>query len=162
MNLFHRYIIKEHIAPFVFAFSVIMFVLILKLMLQLMDMLITRGIGIIIMAKLLMYSLAWMVALVVPMSVLISTLMAFGRMGAAGEITAMKAAGISMYFAILSVPADPSPVVPQRSKNIVPRRNVLWWSPVVQPYWQGRGSVIPTTAFRVVDMPAPLDQGSSP
>jgi lipopolysaccharide export system permease protein len=97
MNIFHRYVIKEHIAPFFFAFSVIMFVLILKLMLQLMDMLITRGVGIIVMAQLLVYNLAWMVALVVPMSVLISSLMAFGRMGASGEITAMKAAGISMY-----------------------------------------------------------------
>lgn len=97
MNIFHRYVIREHVAPFFFAFSVIMFVLILKLMLQLMDMLITRGVGIIVMSKILVYNLAWMVALVVPMSVLIASLMAFGRMGASGEITAMKAAGISMY-----------------------------------------------------------------
>ena len=97
MNIFHRYVIREHLAPFFFAFSVIMFVLILKLMLQLMDMLITSGVGIIVMAKLLVYNLAWMVALVVPMSVLVATLMAFGRMGASGEITAIKAAGISMY-----------------------------------------------------------------
>ena len=97
MNIFHRYVIREHVAPFFFAFSVIMFVLILKLMLQLMDMLITRGVGIIVMSKLLVYNLAWMVALVVPMSVLIASLMAFGRMGASGEITAMKAAGISMF-----------------------------------------------------------------
>lgn len=103
MNIFHRYVIKEHVAPFFFAFSVIMFVLILKLMLKLMDMLITSGVGIIVMAKLLVYNLAWMVALVVPMSVLVAALMAFGRMGASGEITAMKAAGISMYRIISPV-----------------------------------------------------------
>jgi len=96
MNIFHRYVVKEHIAPFVFAFSVIMFILILKLMLQLMDILISKGVGVLIMAKLLIYNLAWMIALVVPMSVLVATLMAFGRMGSSGEITAMKAAGISM------------------------------------------------------------------
>ncbi len=97
MNIFHKYVIREHVAPFFFAFNVIMFVLILKLMLQLMDMLITSGVGVFVMSKLLVYNLAWMVALVVPMSVLVATLMAFGRMGASGEIIAIKAAGISMY-----------------------------------------------------------------
>ena len=97
MNIFHKYVVREHVAPFIFAFSIIMFILILKLMLQLMDMLITKGIGILVMAELLIYNLAWMVALVVPMSVLVATLMAFGRFGASGEITAMKAAGLSMY-----------------------------------------------------------------
>ena len=97
MNLFHRYVLREHISPFLFAFSVIMFLLILKLMLQLMDMLITSGVGIVVVSKLILYNLAWMVALVVPMSVLVSSLMAYGRLGAAGEIVAMKSAGISMY-----------------------------------------------------------------
>jgi len=103
MSIFDRYVIKEHVAPFFFAFSVIMFVLILKLMLDLMDLLISKGIGIVILGKLLAYNLAWMIALVVPMSVLVSTVMAFGRMGAAGEITAMKAAGISMYRILVPV-----------------------------------------------------------
>jgi lipopolysaccharide export system permease protein len=49
------------------------------------------------MMKLLVYNMAWMVALVIPMSVLVASVMAFGRMGADGEIVAMKAAGISMY-----------------------------------------------------------------
>ncbi len=97
MNIFHRYVVRELSAPFVFSFSVIMFILILKLMLQLMDLLITKGVGIVVMAKLFIYNMPWMIALVVPMSVLVATLMAFGRMGAYGEITAMKSAGISMY-----------------------------------------------------------------
>lgn len=97
MNIFHRYVVREHIAPFLFAFCIIMFVLILKLMLEMMEMLISKGVGIVVMAQLLVYNLAWMVALVVPMSVLVATVMAFGRMGASGEIVAMKAAGISMY-----------------------------------------------------------------
>jgi len=97
MNIFHRYIIREHIAPFIFAFTTIMFVLLLKRMLELIDMLISKDVGIIVISKLLVFNLAWMVALVVPMSVLVATVMAFGRMGASSEITAMKAAGISMY-----------------------------------------------------------------
>jgi len=96
MNIFHRYVVREHITPFLYAFFVIMFVLILKLMLDLMDMIISKHVDIITMAKLLVYNLAWMIALVVPMSVLVATVMAYGRMAAANEIVAMKAAGISM------------------------------------------------------------------
>ncbi|MCD6307989.1 MAG: LptF/LptG family permease [Candidatus Latescibacteria bacterium] len=97
MNIFHRYVIREHIVPFLFAFFVIMFVLILKLMLDMMELLISKGVGVVVLAKLLVYNLAWMVALVIPMSVLVAAVMAFGRMGANNEITAMKTAGISMY-----------------------------------------------------------------
>jgi len=97
MNIFHRYVIREHIVPFFFAFSVIMFVLILKLMLELMPQVISAGVSFIVIVKLFVYNLAWMVALVVPMSVLVASVMAFGRMGASGEIIALKAAGISMY-----------------------------------------------------------------
>lgn len=100
MNIFHRYVIKEHVLPFLFAFSVIMFIMLLKFMLQLMGVLISKGVGLLVVAQLLVFNLAWMVALVVPMSVLVATLMAFGRMGASGEITAMKAAGLNMYRVI--------------------------------------------------------------
>ena len=97
MKIFDKYVVREHIAPFLFAFSVIMFVLVLKLMLDIMALIISKGVGVLVLIQVLFYNLAWMVALVVPMSVLVSTVMAFGRMGSAGEITAMKASGISMY-----------------------------------------------------------------
>lgn len=97
MFIFYRYVIREHIAPFFLAFSVIMFVLVLKLMLDLADAIISKGIPLAILAKLFIYNLAWMVALVVPMSVLVASVMAFGRLGSSGEIVAMKSAGISMY-----------------------------------------------------------------
>ncbi len=103
MNIFDRYVIREHVSPFVFAFCVIMFVLVLKLMIDVMNLLITKGVPPLIMGQLVVYSLAWMVALVVPMSVLVATVMAFGRMGASGEIIAMKAAGISMYRIVTPV-----------------------------------------------------------
>jgi lipopolysaccharide export system permease protein len=41
--------------------------------------------------------LAWMLALAVPMAVLISTLMAFGRMSQDNEITALRSSGVSLY-----------------------------------------------------------------
>ena len=48
MNIFHHYVVRDHVAPFLFAFSVIMFVLILKLMLDLMDMVITKDVDLLV------------------------------------------------------------------------------------------------------------------
>ena len=134
MNIFHRYVIREHVAPFIFAFSVIMFILILKLMLQLMDMLISKGVGVTVMAQLLAYNLAWMVALVVPMSVLVATLMAFGRMGASGEITAMKAAGISMYRIV-------SPII---LLSVLLTIAMIWFNNVILPEANHRAHTLRT------------------
>ncbi|RPI00239.1 MAG: YjgP/YjgQ family permease, partial [Calditrichaeota bacterium] len=48
-------------------------------------------------------NLAWILALSIPMAVLLSTLMAFGRLSDDGEITAMKAGGISILKIIAPV-----------------------------------------------------------
>ncbi|HTY58605.1 MAG TPA: LptF/LptG family permease, partial [Bacteroidota bacterium] len=48
-------------------------------------------------------SLAWMLVLAVPMSVLVATLMAFGDLSSKNEITAMKACGVSTYRMMLPV-----------------------------------------------------------
>jgi len=134
MNIFHRYVVREHCAPFFFAFSVILFILIIKLMLKLMDILISKDIGILVIGKLLVYNLAWMLALVVPMSVLVASLMAFGRMGASGEITAMKSAGISMYRIVSPV------LLIAVFLTIV----MIWFNNVILPEANYRASVLNT------------------
>ena len=97
MNLLHWYILKEHIAPFFFAFFVLMFVLVIDLMLQMMKLLLSKGIGVLTILEFFFLSLAWMIALAVPMAILVATLMAFGRLSQDNEITALKAGGVSFY-----------------------------------------------------------------
>ena len=50
-----------------------------------------------ISAAFVLLNLAWIVALAVPMAVLVATLAAFGRLSAENEITALKAAGTSLW-----------------------------------------------------------------
>ncbi len=61
------------------------------------DKLVGKGLDTWIIIQLVMYNLAWMVVLVVPMSVLVATLMAFGGMSQNNEITIMKSSGMSLY-----------------------------------------------------------------
>ncbi len=66
------------------------------------DKLIGKGLSFWIITKLIAYNLAWMLVLVVPMSVLVATLMAFGNMSQNNEVAVMKSAGISLYRMILA------------------------------------------------------------
>lgn len=61
------------------------------------DRLIGKGLSAWVIIQLITYSLAWIVALVVPMAVLIATLMAFGSMSQNNEIAILKATGVSLY-----------------------------------------------------------------
>jgi len=61
------------------------------------DRLVGKGLGIWIIIKLIVYNLAWMVVLVVPMATLVATLMAFGNMSQNDEITIIKSSGVSLY-----------------------------------------------------------------
>jgi lipopolysaccharide export system permease protein len=61
------------------------------------DRLVGKGLDTFIIVQLIVYNLAWMVVLVVPMAVLVATLMAFGTMSQNNEVTIMKSSGISLY-----------------------------------------------------------------
>ena len=97
MNTFSGHILKAHVRPLLFGFALIMFVLIIDVMLQLMDQVLSKGLSIGEAGRLFFFNLAWIVALAVPMSVLIAVLMAFGRLAADSEIMAAKAAGMSFF-----------------------------------------------------------------
>ncbi len=61
------------------------------------DRLVGKGLGLIVILKLIAFNLAWMVVLVVPMATLVATLMAFGNMSQNNEITIIKSSGTSLY-----------------------------------------------------------------
>ncbi len=61
------------------------------------DKLIGKGLSSWVIIQLVSYNLAWMLILVIPMSVLISTLMAFGSLAQNNEIAVLKASGMSLY-----------------------------------------------------------------
>ncbi|HKJ45507.1 MAG TPA: LptF/LptG family permease [Balneolales bacterium] len=90
-----RDLIKHHIGPFIFTFLTIMFLLLMQFLMLYIDKLVGKGIPTSIVLDLIFSNLAYMVVLAVPMAVLVSTLMAFGRFSELNELTALKAGGVS-------------------------------------------------------------------
>ncbi|MCK4577638.1 MAG: LptF/LptG family permease, partial [Candidatus Marinimicrobia bacterium] len=95
MLVFRRYIIKEHVGPFIFALLVLLFVLLTNFLLRAIDRFLGKGLGFGVLLEYLTMNLAWIVALAAPMAVLVATLMAFGRLSHDNEITALRTAGLS-------------------------------------------------------------------
>ncbi len=103
MRILSRYILKEHLGPFFFAFFVVTFVLILDFVPNVIEMAIGKDLDVLTILWVFVLNLAWMLALSVPMSTLVATLMAFGRMTSDFEILAMKSSGIHVISLIRPV-----------------------------------------------------------
>jgi len=97
MFLLWKHILRAHAAPFVFSVLVLMAIFILQFIMKFMDQLVGKGLSAGVIVQVIVFNLAWMLVLAVPMSVLVATLMAFGGLSSANEITAMRASGVSLY-----------------------------------------------------------------
>ncbi len=99
----YLHILRAHIGPFIFSFLMLMFIFLMQFLMRAMDQLVGKGLSAWVIAELIALSLSWMVVLAVPMSVLVATLMAFGKLSSQNEITAMKAGGMSLYKMMTAV-----------------------------------------------------------
>jgi len=96
MKILHSYVLKEHIGPFFLGLLVLTFILIMNRAFELIDMIIGKGLSVLIVSEIFLMSLPFIVALTVPMAVLVAVLMAFGRLSGDQEIVAMRANGIRL------------------------------------------------------------------
>lgn len=94
--IFYRYVLKEHVGPFLFALTLIVFLFLMNYTLREAGKLFGRGLDAIIVFKLFYYHLAPTISLAIPMSVLVSTAMAFVRIAADSEITILRSSGVNL------------------------------------------------------------------
>ena len=97
-TIINRYIIKQHIAPFIFGTALVMLLFLMQFLINHLDKFIGKGLSPWIILQLIAFQLAWMITLAVPMGTLFSTLMTFGNLSSNSEITIIKASGGSLFF----------------------------------------------------------------
>lgn len=93
----YLYILKEITVPFLLGFAVFTFVLLMGRFMKLADLVIAKGVPVSDVARLLLYMLPSFSFITIPMAFLLALLLAFGRLSADNEITALKSGGISLY-----------------------------------------------------------------
>jgi lipopolysaccharide export system permease protein len=100
MKKLQVYTLKEFISPFLLSSGIFTFVMLLDKLLDLLDMIVSKGVPVRTVVEVFLLLLPSMVAVVIPMGVLAGVLMAVGRMESDLEVTAMKSSGISIWMLI--------------------------------------------------------------
>lgn len=97
LKILDRYIIKTFFGPFFFIFSVLFFILIVNIVWVQLDQFMGKGLSYFEIIKLLFYFGVSVINLVMPLTILLTSIMTFGEFGERYELAAMKAAGISLF-----------------------------------------------------------------
>jgi lipopolysaccharide export system permease protein len=103
VKIIDRYIGRELFTSTILGLAIFTFVLLTKPMLKLMDFFITKLVPVGIIARLFLYTLPPLFVLTTPMALLLAVIVTYSRLAADQELTALKAAGFSLYR--LAVPA---------------------------------------------------------
>jgi lipopolysaccharide export system permease protein len=101
--IINRYIFKEMLGPFVLGLFVFTFIFLLNKIIRLTELIIGKGVSLTEVLSLIGYILPSFLVLVIPSTVLLASLLGFGRLCADGEITALNASGVSFYKMIIPV-----------------------------------------------------------
>ncbi len=103
MKQIHRLILKSYIGPLFVTFFIALFFLLMQFLWKWVEDFIGKGLEWNIIAKILFYASSNLVPLALPLGILLASLMTFGNLGERYELTAIKAAGISLMKSMRSL-----------------------------------------------------------
>jgi lipopolysaccharide export system permease protein len=95
VRILNRYVLREHVGPFLFAVTALTSLMLLQYIARQFGNLVGKGLGWQVILEFFLLSIPFTVAMTLPMSILVAVLYAFSRLGSENEITALKAGGIS-------------------------------------------------------------------
>jgi lipopolysaccharide export system permease protein len=96
IRVLNRYVLWDFLKSFLITLFVLTFVMYVGAVVKAIDYM-SRGISGLLILKIFALNIPFTLSFVIPMSVLTTVLLHFGRLSADGEITAMKACGISLW-----------------------------------------------------------------
>lgn len=91
-----KLILKAFVGPFIVTFFITLFVFVMQILWKYIDDLVGKGLEFIILIKFLIYASATLVTLALPIAILLSSIMTFGKLGESFELVAIKSSGISL------------------------------------------------------------------
>ncbi len=96
MTILDRYIFKELLVPFSISLCILCFIILTKEMLRLVELLVTKGAGLLSVFEIIINLMPSFLVLTLPMACLISSITTFSRFSFDKELVAMRAAGLSL------------------------------------------------------------------
>lgn len=96
MTILQRCTLKQFIPPFFLAIIILTFVLLMDRLFLLADLLVRKGVPVVIVAEIMVMSLPFVVSICAPLGSLIAGVVSFGRMAQDNEVRVIRAAGIRL------------------------------------------------------------------
>ena len=96
MRTINRYIGSDFLASFIMTLLVFTFVMCLSAVVKAIDLL-ARGMSGVFILRVFMYNIPFLLTFSIPISVLTTVLLLFGRLSFDGELTAMRACGLTLW-----------------------------------------------------------------
>jgi lipopolysaccharide export system permease protein len=96
-KLLDRYIFTELLSPFSLSLGVLCFVMLTRELLRLVELLVSKGVGMWAVLKVFAHLLPSFLVLTLPIAGIIASITAFGRLSLDKELVAMRAAGLSLF-----------------------------------------------------------------
>jgi len=93
-------LLRSYVGPFAVTFFLSMFLFLMQFLWKYIDELVGKGISNDILAQLIFYSLADLVPMAMPLTIMVAGLMTFGNLSESFELVAMKSNGISLLRAL--------------------------------------------------------------
>ncbi|MFI5236238.1 MAG: LptF/LptG family permease, partial [Gemmatimonadales bacterium] len=103
MRLLDRYILRQLVAPFLFALSGLTGLMLLNQVASRLPKLVGKGLPWSLIGEFFLLTIPFILVMTVPMAVLLATLYAFTHLAADNEVTAMRASGISVLQMLRAV-----------------------------------------------------------
>ena len=94
VTILQRYALKQFVVPFLLAIVVLAFVLLMDRLFLLADLLVRKGVPVLVVGEVMMLSLPFVASVCTPLGSLISGVITYGRMAQDNEIRVVRAAGI--------------------------------------------------------------------
>jgi len=95
-KLLDRYIFTELLSPFSLSLGVLCFIMLTRELLRLVELLVSKGVGLWAVLKVFAHLLPSFLVLTLPIAGIIASITAFGRLSMDKELVAMRAAGLSL------------------------------------------------------------------
>jgi lipopolysaccharide export system permease protein len=102
VRVLQKYILTDYLVAFVMTLSVFTFVMCVGVVIKAIDVA-ARGVSPELIAKIFLLNIPYMFTFSIPMSVLTACLLLFGRLSFDGELTAMRACGMSLWQIIAPI-----------------------------------------------------------
>lgn len=100
MKIIRNYLLTEFISPFFLALTILTFVMLMGNMVKLVDMIINKGVSILLVFKLFSLYIPHMLSYTLPVAFLIGILFAFTRMSSDNELLAIRTSGVNLWHLI--------------------------------------------------------------